>query len=41
MLHIDFAAQRPEVDRFGQQRLSAAFHSLALRLGVGHCRERG
>src|SRR5882757_1690764 len=32
--HIDFAAEHPEVDWFGQQYLSAAFQSLTLRLGV-------
>ena len=32
--HLDFATERPEVDWFGQQRLSAAFHSSAPRIGV-------
>src|SRR5208282_3879691 len=32
--HIDFATERPEVDWFGQQRLSTVLQSLAFRLGV-------
>jgi len=32
--HIDFAAERPEVDWFGEQRLSAALQSVALRLRI-------
>ena len=32
--HIDFATERPEVDWFGQKRLSAVLQSLALCLRI-------
>ena len=32
--HVDFAAERPEVDWFGQQRLSTVLQSFAFRLRV-------
>ena len=35
--HVDFAAERPEVDWFGQQRLGTVLQSLAfgLRVAIG------
>ena len=32
--HIDFAAERPEIDRLGQKRLSAIRQRLTLRLRI-------
>src|SRR5450759_3680168 len=37
--HVDFAAERPEIDRLGQKRLSAVLQRLALRLRIAVCRD--